>query len=61
MLAGFLILAARGVTFSERDEEGPGGTTRDGFFSQLVRWIYWSVTTVMGPGDSSGCTPGSAT
>jgi voltage-gated potassium channel len=53
MLAAFLIIASALVTLSERHEELTKWDDLRGFFHELSGWIYWSVTTVMGQGDSA--------
>ncbi|MDX6375328.1 MAG: voltage-gated potassium channel, partial [Nocardioidaceae bacterium] len=53
MLTGFLIIATALVTVSERHKQGHTWHSVGGFFSEFMDWLYWSVTTVMGAGDSS--------
>ncbi|WP_372735321.1 TrkA family potassium uptake protein [Nocardioides sp.] len=52
-LLAILMLASVFVTLSERDKAGKEWNNVGEFFSQLFGWFYWSVTTVMGAGDSS--------
>ena len=53
MLAGFLVLATAIVTVAERNKEGHTWDSVREFFAEFLDWLYWSVTTVMGAGDSS--------
>ncbi|HET6937174.1 MAG TPA: NAD-binding protein [Nocardioides sp.] len=53
VLAGFLLIASALVTLAERETEGHTWDTLGEFLSQFMDWLYWSLTTVMGAGDSS--------
>ena len=61
LLVGFLVITSALVTLAERHKDGHAWHTGGGFFSQFMDWFYWSVTTVMGAGDSSHVTTPSAT
>ncbi len=54
-LFAFVLVAALIVTVSERGDaaDNKDWDTVGEFFSRLADWFYWSVTTVMGAGDSS--------
>src|SRR3954453_11906772 len=53
LLVGFLIIASALVTVGERNKDGHRWHSAAGFFGHFMDWLYWSVTTVMGAGDSS--------
>ena len=53
MLTGFLVIATAIVTVAERNKEGHTWDSVREFFAEFLDWLYWSVTTVMGAGDSS--------
>ena len=52
-LLGFLVLCSLAATLAERNTKDNGYSGASGFLHGLERWFYWSVTTVMGSGDSS--------
>jgi voltage-gated potassium channel len=56
VLVGFLLVASALVTLAERNEPPHTWSTLGGFFREFGGWVYWSVTTVMGAGDSSQVT-----
>jgi voltage-gated potassium channel len=51
-LAAVLVLSSAICTFSERNQELTRWHHPGGFFREFLGWFYWSVTTVMGAGDS---------
>src|SRR3954452_7499584 len=53
MLVAFLLLASAVVTVAERNETGTEWDDLRGFFHEFSGWVYWTVKTVMGQGDSS--------
>ncbi len=56
VLVGFLVLSAALVTVSERNEPATEWDTFSEFLHELAGWFYWSVTTVMGAGESGRVT-----
>ena len=52
VLAGILIASSALVTLMERDEPDTKWTTFGEFFKQFMGWFYWSLSTVMGAGES---------
>jgi len=56
VLVGFLVLSAALVTVSERNEPATEWDTFNEFLHEFAGWFYWSVTTVMGAGESGRVT-----
>jgi voltage-gated potassium channel len=52
VLVGILLVAATLCTLSERERPETEWDSVGGFVGQLTGWFYWSLTTVMGSGDS---------
>ena len=53
VLVGFLLIASALVTLAERNTAGHTWNTIREFLNEFLNWLYWSLTTVMGAGDSS--------